>query len=149
MAFSLNDIDLDPLYYSYQEYLADTTQAPHSPFIIWGNGESTSMKFQIYTGGSDTSIAGSYFIIRDNSGVINRVVKSSLDSSAVGIVHWSDKQIDTLKMYSYSPSGLRSPNQARLIIYNNDTVYNEWERHQNEKYQHFYTYKTIPVILKP
>lgn len=149
LKFSLINIDQEPAYNSYDEYLVDTTQVPHSPIIKLANGGSIPMKFQMYTGGSDTSVAGSHFILRDNSSLISSLVESSLDSSARCLIHWSNSKKDTLIFYSYNPSGLRSPRQARLIIYNGDTVFNEIELYLNEKYQLFYSTNTIPVILNP
>lgn len=148
-SFSLQNTDQESAYSSYDEYLEDTTQAPHSPNISWANGESSAMKFQIYTCGSDSSVASARFIIRDNLGLIYGVVKSSPDSTARGLVHWNNNQIDTLSIHGQNPNGLWLPRHARLIIYNRDTIYNESERLLNDKYQHFYIYSTIPVILDP
>jgi len=148
-SFSLQNIDQESAYSSYDEYLEDTTQAPHSPIIKWANGDSSSMRFQMYTGGTDSSNTSARFIIQDNLGLITGVVKSSLDSTARGFVHWNRIQIDTLSIHCYNPNGLWLPRHARLIVYNRDTIYNESERLYNDKYQHFYIYSTLPVILDP
>ena len=147
MAFNLKNIDLEPAYNSYDEYLADTSQAPHSPVIKWSNGETTSLKFQIYIGAGDSRVDGPRFFFRENPFVINRALESSLDSTATGLIHWNRNQIDTLSIHPYDGYGLPAANGAHLVIYNSDTVFNQEELYSSEKYQLFNSYTTILVVL--
>lgn len=147
MAFNLRNIDLEPAYNSNDEYLADTSQAPHSPVIKWSNGETTSLKFQMFTGIGDSSLAGPHFFCIENPMVIDRVLHSSLDSTATGLIHWNKNQIDTLSFHAYDGNGLAVAKQAQLVIYNSDTVFNQEELYSSEKYQFFYSRSTIQVVF--
>jgi hypothetical protein len=132
--FNLRDNNHDRAWESYDQYLSDSTQSPHSPFIRWENGEIFKLEFLYLDTVTVPDISGPIFKFKTNTLLFDRIFKSGTDSCATGYVYWNDQRVDTLSLYVDELIPVINIEQCKVITYNSDTIFESKYVHSNQDY---------------
>jgi len=132
--FTLRDNNNDRAWESYDKYLSDSTQSPHSPFIRWENGEIFKLEFQYLDSVTVPDISGPIFKFKTDPQLFSRILKSGTDTCATGYVYWNNQRVDTLSLYVESIGGISDIDQCPVVTYNNDTIFERKYMYSNQDY---------------
>jgi hypothetical protein len=132
--FTLRDHNNDRAWESYERYLSDSTQYPHSPFIRWENGEIFKLEFHYLETIYVPDISGPMFKFKTDPQLFYRILKSGTDTCATGYVYWNDQRVDTLSLYIDYISGISDIDQCEVVTYNNDTIFESKYMYSNQDY---------------
>ena len=132
--FNLRDNNNDRAWESYDSYLSDSTQSPHSPFIRWENGEIFKFEFLYLDSVTVPDISGPIFKFKTDPQLFSRILKSGTDTCATGYVYWNDQRVDTLSLYVRGISGIKDIDQCQVVTYNSDTIFERKYMYSNQDY---------------
>jgi hypothetical protein len=146
--FNLRDNNNDRAWESYDSYLSDSTQSPHSPFIRWENGEIFKLEFRYIDSVTVPDISGPIFKFETLPQILARIVESEPDTCATGYIYWNDQRVDTLSLYLDDQAGVGHINECRVITYNRDTIFEQKHMYTSQDYYDLNMTETLIVNIR-
>lgn len=147
--FSLRDNNNERAWESYDSYLSDSTQSPHSPYLKWENGEKSEFEFLYVDSVTVPDYSGPIFYFRASPYLFDRIFESGADSCATGYVYWNDQRVDTFSLYAaYRVGEVNDIEKCEIITYNSDTIFEKNKMYTNQSYYDLASTNVLIVNIK-